>query len=382
MQQPLRNFAKSLGVYSVDCAMRRWGGMPKGSLMHAVARGCSILLLAVLPFAGQSPQPIPVFSRESIGAVGRSARVLAPGMVLMLYGGHLAPEPVCGQPTVQPALELCGVRVLIDTAPAELLYVSSGQINFKIPADVPMEGFAPLRVCVGAACSTPVPMWFSTRTALISLEKPAYVHIPVWIRVDPPPPYSVSYPCWNGPWMPPGYEFEVRRNGGSLAPMPQPSSPPNREGTGAERCDGPTVRSSLPLHLLYRLDEPGTYSVRFTAKKEDQVLYRSEWTDIVVGAFSEEKRDAWLQSLDSEIKINSRSIVSDMIPSLLAWPDEKALAVLLKVFPANTTRCTNFDCIKLGFGRAALAWFDDALLRTHIPPERLLHLCPPEGKCK
>ena len=228
MQQPLRNFAKSLGVYLVDCAMRRWGVMPRGSLMRAVARGGSILLLAVLPFAGQSTQPIPVFSRESIGAVGRIAKVLAPGMVLMLYGGHLAPEPVCGQPAVQPALELYGVRVLIDTAPAELLYVSSGQINFKIPPDVPMEGFAPLRVCVGAACSTPVPMWFSTRTALISLEKPAYVHIPVWIRVDPPPPYSVLYPCWNGPWMPSGYEFEVRRNGRFLAPMPQPSSPPTR----------------------------------------------------------------------------------------------------------------------------------------------------------
>ena len=64
------------------------------------------------------------------------------------------------------------------------------------------------------------------------------------------------------------------------------------------------------------------------------------------------------------------------------WPDEKALAVLLKVIPANTTQCTNFDCIKLGFGRAALAWFDDALLRTQVSPERLLHLCPPEGKCK
>jgi hypothetical protein len=83
--------------------------------MHAVAIGCSILLLAALPSAGQSTQPIPVFSMESIGAVGRSVKVLAPGMVLVLYGGHLAPESVCGQPTAQPALELCQVRVLVDT---------------------------------------------------------------------------------------------------------------------------------------------------------------------------------------------------------------------------------------------------------------------------
>ena len=303
-------------------------------------------------------------------------------MVLVLYGGHLASEPVCGQPAVQPTLELCGVRVLIGTSPAELLYVSSGQINFKIPADVPMESFAPLRVCVGAVCSAPVSIWFSTRTALLSLEKPAYVHMPVWIHVDPPPPYVVSYPCWNGPWMPSGYEFEVRRNDRSLAPMPQPSPPPNWSGTSPEKCDGPNVRSSLPLHLLYGFDEPGTYSVRLTAKKGSQILYRSDWTNILIAPFSEEKRDVWFQSLDSEIKMNSRSIVSNVIPSILAWPDEKALAVLLRAIPANTTQCSNFDCIKLGFSRAALSWFDDALLRAQIPAERLLRLCPPEGKCK
>jgi hypothetical protein len=133
---------------------------------------------------------------------------------------------------------------------------------------------------------------------------------------------------------------------------------------------------------LYTFDEPGTYSVRLTARKLDQILYRSEWTDILLEPFSEEKRDAWLQSLDSEINLNSRGVVSDTIPSLLAWPDEKALAVLLKVIPADTTQCSNFDCIKLGFARTALAWFDDALLRTRIPPARLLSLCPPQGNCK
>jgi hypothetical protein len=48
--------------------------------MHTVVKGCSILLAAVLSSAGQSDPPTPVFSR----AVGRSAIVLAPGMVLTL----------------------------------------------------------------------------------------------------------------------------------------------------------------------------------------------------------------------------------------------------------------------------------------------------------
>ena len=349
--------------------------------MRAAIQGCSLLLIVSLS-AGQSTQPVPVFHREGVGAVGRSAKVLAPGMVLSLYGGYLAPEAVCGQPRVQPALEMCGVRVLVGDGPAELLYVSSGQINFKIPADVPDEGFAELRVCVGAMCSAPVSFWFSTRTALLSLEKPSSVRMPVWIHVDPPPPYFVSYPCWNGPWMPPGYEFEVQRNSRSFVPIAQPSPPANRVEGNAAPCDGPTVRSSLPLHLLYRFDQPGTYSVRLTVKKGDRILYRSEWTDILIEPFSEEKRDAWLKSLESEIRMNSWGIVSDAIPSLLASPDEKALAVLLKIMPANTTQCSNFDCIKLVFRRAALAWFDEGLLRARVARERLVRLCPPEGKCK
>ncbi len=346
----------------------------------AALRLCLILAATVLSSPGRSAQSIPVFTREGIGAIGRSANVLAPGMVLVIYGKYLAPQHICGQPEAPPAQELCGVRVLIDNSPAELLYVSSGQINFKIPADAPTEGFALLRVCVGAVCSTPVRMYFSINTASLSLEKPAYVHVPVWIRIDPPPPYVVSYPCWNRPWMPPGYEFEVLRDDRALAPRPQPSLPPTWVVTGAKRPDCAAVRSSLPLHLLYRFDEPGTYSVRLTAKKEGEVLYRSEWTDILIGQPSEEKRDAWLDSLES--KINSQDMLWDGIPSLLAWPDEKALAVLLKVIPADTTGCMNFGCLRLFTGRAALAWFDPALLRREIPPDRLMSLCPPDGDCR
>ena len=104
-------------------------------------------------------------------------------------------------------------------------------------------------------------------------------------------------------------------------------------------------------------------SVRFTARKNGEILYQSDWTDIEIEPFSEEKREEWLRSL--EAKVNQRS-VNDVVPSLLAWPDEKALAVLLKVIPADTSRCMNYDCVRLAFGRAALAGFDDALLRREI----------------
>jgi hypothetical protein len=354
---------------------------------HTALRVCLCLAAIVLPSMGQTARPAPVFTREGIGAVGRSANVLAPGLVMTLYGGYLAPgdnvapeSAGCGKPKVQPALELCGVRVLIDTTPAELLYVSAGQINFKVPPGMPEDGFAPLRVCVEAICSAPVRMWFSTRTALLSLERPAYVHMAVWIHVDPPPPHSVSYPCWNGLSIPPEYEFEVRQGGNLVPARPQPSRPLNF-GSG-DQCAALGGRSSLPLHLLYRFDQAGKYSVRLTVKKENQILYRSEWTDIAVEPFSEGIRQAWLDSVDSDTRTNNRAVVSDAIPSLLAWPDEKALAALLKIIPGSAPGCTNFDCIKLGFGTAALAWFDGALLREKVQPARLLGLCPPEGRCK
>jgi hypothetical protein len=259
------------------------------------------------------------------------------------------------------------------------MYVSGGQINLKIPEDVPAEGFEPIQVCVGSVCSATVTMLFSTHIALLTLDGPAYVHMPVWIDVDAPSPYVVSYPCGFWPWNFPGYEFEVLRKGQPLAPLPQPPLP----FTGTvplDQCEGPTYRGRLPLHLLYRFEEPGTYSVRFTARKTGKILYQSDWTDIQIEPFSEEKRDAQLHSLEGEVR-NGPSAYH-VVPSLLAWPDEKALAVLLKLIPEDTSRCINYGCVRLGFGRAALAGFDDTLLRREIPQDRLLQLCPPNGNCK
>jgi len=302
-------------------------------------------------------------------------------MVLELWGENLAP-PGCGRdqiPKSQLPLELCGVQVLIDSQPAELMYVSSYQINLRIPPDAPSEGLVPFQVCVAGACSDPVPMRFSALTALLTLSQQAYVHMPVWIDVDAPARYVVDYPCGFWPWNFPGYEFEVLRDGQPLPPTPQPSPPVNRSETFTHSCDGPSASGRLPLHLLYRFDQPGAYSVRFTAKESGKILYSSDWTEIQIEPFSEAKREDWLRSLDPKLA-NGRS-ATEVVPSLLAWPDEKALAVLMKIIPA-TSGCLNWDCVRLAIGRAALAGFDESLLRREIPRDRLVQLCPPNGECK
>lgn len=342
-----------------------------------------VVLLAAFSAAAQPPQPVPSFSSDTIRPHGRLTKLLAPGMVLELWGQNLAPVPWCGQDQIPKGaplpLEICGVRVLIGSRPAELMYVSGNQINLKIPADLPAEGFEPFEVCVGGVCSAPVIMRFSALAALLTLERPAYVHMPIWIDVDAPAPYSVPYPCGFWPWSFPGYGFEVLRKESALGPAPRLLPPPPRTVAPVGRCDGPTQRGRLPLHLLYSFEEPGTYSVRFTATRNGEILYQSDWTDIEIEPFSEEKREEWLRSLEAKV---SQKSVNDVVPSLLAWPDEKALAVLLKVIPADTSRCVNYDCVRLAFGKAALAGFDETLLRREIPPSRLIELCPPVGMCR
>lgn len=343
-----------------------------------------ILLAAACAAAAQAPQPVPVFGSNNILPHGRpGSKLLAPGMVVELWGQHLAPVPWCGQERIPKSplpRELCGVRVLIASRPAELMYVGDNQINLKIPTDVFPEGSADFQVCVHEVCSAPVTMRFSAHTALLKLEGPAYVHMPVWIDVDAPAPYVVPYPCGYWPWSFPGYEFEVLRNGQPLAPIPPPPESA-RKLRGPDSCDNNTDPGRLPLHLLYRFDQPGKYSVRFTAKKNGTILYQSEWTDIEIEPYSQQKRDEWLQSVEAKISPGSKNL-DDIVPSLLAWPDERELALLLKVIPVNSAGCMNYDCVRLAFGTAALAAFDNALLRRVIPPDRLRQLCPPSGACK
>jgi hypothetical protein len=327
----------------------------------------------------QTPTPIPSFSSNTVRSYG-SSNLLAPGIVVEIWGSNMAPgyQSPCVRANEPYPHEMCGVRVLVGSSPAELMYVSPGQINIRIPGDAPPDGLVPFRVCSGDVCSAPVEMRFSSHTAFLSLERPASVHMPVWIHVDAPAPDSVQYPCGYWPWGFGDYEFEVLRDGRSLPPLPKPTNP---NAATADKCIGPTVRS-LPLHLFYRFEEPGEYEVRLTARKDGAILYQSDWTPIQIGPYSPEEREKWLRSVEATLPKFNWNNLYDVIPSLLAWPDAKALALLLKIIPAETGMCTNFDCIRLFFSTSALAAFDPALLRQEIQPERLRALCKPLGDCR
>ncbi len=351
--------------------MLRWS-------LNAIAVRWWMLVFAALSCAGQSTQPVPVFSGETMRAVDGNTNILAAGMVLEIYGENLAPRQECGAAKPPYPREICGVRVMLGNTAAELMYVSSGQINLKLPPDSPAEGLVPFRVCDGEVCSKPVMMRFSRHTALLSPDGPGYVHMPVWIHIEPPFPYRVYYPCGLWPWSFPEYDFEVRLHGRSLTRMPQPPAPTTVAIVRDTRFCEPS-NGIFPVHLLYRFDEAGMYAIRLTARNGPEVLYDSDWTDIQIEPFSERKREELLRSL--EAKIGTREAIF-AITSLLSWPDEKALAVLLKAIPADTARCRDDECLRVYFGKGALAGFDEGLLRRQVPRERLSALCPPDGKCR
>jgi uncharacterized protein (TIGR03437 family) len=122
-----------------------------------------VLLLTAGGLFAQQEAAAPEFTRESIRPADGKSKVLAPGMVVELYGKRLAPEPWCGQermPKTPYPKEICGVRALVGGAASELLYVGPGQINLRIPSSAPKEGSAPFQVCVGNVCSANVEMKF------------------------------------------------------------------------------------------------------------------------------------------------------------------------------------------------------------------------------
>jgi hypothetical protein len=325
--------------------------------------------IALLSLAGvaYAQSGVPRFSSENLTKRpdGRPV-LLAPGMIVTIYGQDLGPELQCPEPIAPNGpypLETCGVRVLVDGRPSGLLFSGSKQINFKIPEDAPEAGSAPIQVCVHDACSDRVVVRFSSRKAFIHAVGHVYVHMPVWIEADQPwtdirYPYSI-FPLNFG-----GARFEVLYHGEPFAPL---RTTIGNGGSTSAPQDSPSGR--LPLHLIYRFDQPGMYSVRYTGLSYQypgaiEIATQSDWTDIVVEPYSDAERGAWLAS--EAVKARSASpgeLVGEIIPSLLAWPDDQALSVLL-------TLVDNPDGLVRQFARMSLDLFDEAVQRRVIPESR------------
>lgn len=292
-------------------------------------------------------------------------RLLAPGMILTIYGDHLAPQENCPEAIPQNGPypeEACGVKVLVGDRPAGLLYVSFRQLNFKIPEDAPAEGTAAIQVCVRESCSGAVPFRFSAFKSYVHVQGPARAGMPIWIELEQPMPYDIRYPFQPWPWNFDGYQVELRYEGNPVTPLHADGA----VGTGWSVAPPDSPQSRLPLHMHYRLDRPGRYSVRVTLMSlQKKVLNQSDWTDFTVETFPEDQRDAWLADLARRIpSATPGQLVGDLLPSLLAKPDEKALAVLLPLLH-------HADPLVEKMARYSLNCFEDAVLLGRMTREEI-----------
>jgi len=138
----------------------------------------------------------------------------------------------------------------------------------------------------------------------------------------------------------------------------------------------------FPLHLAYRIDAAGTYSIRLTCTRDSKVVMQSAWTDIEVQPSSQPKKEAWLAGMEQRIKSSPLSgLLDDIVPSLLASPDESALRTLLPVYSHWLQRghYMNAEIFIAGYLRSSLAAFAPELLRRIVPAKIL---CPPDGACR
>ena len=95
-----------------------------------------------------------------------------------------------------------------------------------------------------------------------------------------------------------------------------------------------------------------------------EIATESDWTDIVVEPYSDAERKAWLEGEAAKARSASAGeLVGDIIPSLLAWPDEAALSVLL-------TLVDHPDSLVREFARMSLDFFGEDIQKRVIPADR------------
>ncbi|MFN7925356.1 MAG: hypothetical protein U0Q16_34980 [Bryobacteraceae bacterium] len=334
----------------------------------------SAVFLASMGAAQQTPRINPggIVSNDS-----RQRSPITPGLEVSVYGRHLGPAAGCTVPNRQAVTELCGTTATVGGVPAGLLYVEDHQINLRIPFNVPTEGDVPFVVTRAGGASPAVTARFAAYPASIKVTGPVRVDMPVWIEVELPERLrsSLRYPMRIRPTDFGGHWLEVRRNGHDFNPsLPKRTMPGMGGGLGGYGTVGtggliglphqPRNPNRLPLHLIYRLDHPGRYEIRYIGydfrSTRKHVLVRSPWISLEVKPPDRGIRQAWLESMRRNEPTDPVEWLSDYLPSALASPGAEALPFVRKgLYHSNN--------LVREYARDSLSLFDDALLIDGIP---------------
>ena len=316
--------------------------MPRPTVKAFVGLATGWLLTCLAACAAFAQvEPAPSFDASHVLFVNRPV-ALAPGLFLSIFGDNLGPSTGCASPHDEKGIypkEVCQTRVLVGGIPSELLWVQAGQINFKVPQETPVQGTADLVVVYQGRSSKAVTMPLGVETATISLESPARVGMPVWLKLNAP--YNrdsgIRYPFMIFPASFGCNEVEVRRDAMLL---------PRIADVGKQAFHGiaisgpicgsvgfrtvPHFKDRFPLHLQYRFDRPGTYEVRLTRQQPyfGESPPATPWTKIEILPADAGARKLWLVDRTTHAPTDAADLLTDFLPSLLANPDEESLAAL------------------------------------------------------
>ncbi|MCX6608949.1 MAG: hypothetical protein NTV52_35895, partial [Acidobacteria bacterium] len=122
----------------------------------------------------------------------------------------------------------------------------------------------------------------------------------------------------------------------------------------------------VPLHLVYPMDRPGRYEVRYTefrhrpGSTERTVYQQSDWTALEVGASTAAQRRAWFNALTASRPNDVVTVLADCLPSLLAERSEASLRILARYLAFRDRRIRQY-------AEYALNYFDAGMRRRVVP---------------
>ena len=286
---------------------------------------------------------------------------LAPGLLITIYGSRLGPQTGCqgyadtqhretpsplrprqmfDETLIYPKT-LCDTQVFVGDIPAGLLYVQDGQINFKVPQETRVEGTTEVRVVYKGQSSQAVKLPLGLESLTLSLESPAAVGMPVWLKVSgygwdeaiqyPFDIYPANFRC---------HDVEMRRDG---KPLPRFASLESQVFKGivisGSLCGSLGLNAArrhigrIPVHLQYSFDQPGIYEIRYTMREgwlpASPVRVQSAWTRIEIQPGGPQERARWLTEIAAHAPTDATSLLSDYLPGILGIPDEQSLQLLL-----------------------------------------------------
>ncbi|MBK9169603.1 MAG: hypothetical protein IPM24_19360 [Bryobacterales bacterium] len=334
-----------------------------------------VLVLLAAAVCAFGEEDAPRFRAEDVRPHGSGEpHPLVPGLLTWIFGTNLSRSPGCSAESVMDGAtykaDLCGTRVLVGGIEARLVAVMPSQINLVLP-DHPWENeMVSFQVVRDGHASASVPVYFGFNRPVISLAEPSFAGGPVWIRVEKPWGKGwLRYPFHAEPWdMGPG-SFEVRFQGRELPMLSLLPYPPLGLGdwmVGLPREAPAEYRHRLPLHLVYSLDRPGVYQIRYTEYRirpgsaGRAIHLRSDWTAIEIPPSSAESRRAWFQAFTSSPPEDPVELLSNFLPGLLAQHDELALRMLARYLDSQ-------DPLVRQYAAYALNYFDSTLLGRVVP---------------